>query len=504
MLAVIVDLLRRRREQVTDRMAAEILRSVPRYAGADATALRRNISALFEDLLAVVELDDRTRLVERLGEISRARIEQGFSISDFLRALLLFLPVVRAVVRTAGPEADPAAAAGFASLEAIVHQLAATAADVYMSGVTVRLESKNRELNRLNQLLAAHERALESEVAGATRALEAASEFNRRVLESLSAGVLVVAAGTHVVTLYSSRLEEMLGIPAEEVLGREVTGALGRVRGLDLPALVRAVRTMGLLPLTKLRLELADGTARAVHVRAHRLRDADGAAEGTVVLVDDITERELLLDSLSRYVSRDVVERVLARGAVLGLEGEQRVCTILFADIRGFTRLGETQPLATLHALLNGYFHVITEAITRAGGFVDKFVGDKVMALFFGQADAAASARAALRAAGAIQRELGAQNEARRRAGEPAIEVGIGVNAGEVLLGNVGSEARMDFTAIGDAVNLADRLQEIARGGEVLVGEGVAALVGDEPALEPRGAVSLKGRSAPAEVWALR
>src|SRR6185312_14090631 len=206
--------------------------------------------------------------------------------------------------------------------------------------------------------------------------------------------------------------------------------------------IIKTVQATGRFPLTKLVVTSAQGRKRTVFVRAQRMYAPDGEVEGTVFVVDDVTERELLIDSFSRYVSRDLVTRLLARSEPLGLEGERRTCTVLFADIRGFTGIAEQLPPEALHRLLNDYLHAMVESIVEQGGFIDKFVGDKVMALFSGPRKEADSAFAAVEAARAILVRIAAQNASRLAGGERAIEVGIGINTGPVVVGNVGDEAR--------------------------------------------------------------
>lgn len=222
----------------------------------------------------------------------------------------------------------------------------------------------------------------------------------------------------------------------------------------------------------------------------------------TVVVVEDVSERELLLDGFSRYVSRHLVRRLLARVEPLGLEGERRPCTILFADVRGFTTLAEGSGPEALHMLLNVYFRLMIDSTLGTGGFIDKFVGDKVMALFTDGAPPD-HALAGVRAAEAIKHAQAALNDERRAAGLAALEIGIGVNNGEVQLGNIGSDQRMEFTAIGDPVNVADRLQHMARQGEVLIGDETMRLVGEAFPFTERGDLSIRGRQATVRVGQL-
>jgi class 3 adenylate cyclase len=481
---------------------ARLVATVPRYTQLDASVVRTSIDGFVGDLFRALA-GDESPLHQRMINVSRDRVLQGFTMGDYIRALLLTFPVARELGREVGPAQDASWARSFGELEEVLHRFAATAADVHTAAASRAVEAKNLELNRLNQQLVARERLAHQEAHVASRALAAANEFNQRVLESLTAGVLVVDHATRKVSLYTRRLEEICELPAEQVLGRTAEEAFRPVLGLDIDKLVDTVRELGRIPMRRVVLTGARGRRRTLFMRAERLYGENGQVEGTVVVADDVTERELLMDSFSRYVSRDLLNRVLARGERPGLEGEKQVCTILFADIRGFTTLAEHMAPEALHALLNASLRAMIEGIVDAGGFIDKFVGDKVMALFSSRADVAEAAASALRAAQHIQRRIAEVSEARQARGECEVRVGIGINTGEVLVGNVGSESRMDFTAIGDVVNVADRLQSLAGRGEVLVGEATARLVSGRFPLAEKGSQQVKGRVSPVRYFQL-
>lgn len=495
MVSKVIELIRAHRAEFLDRVVGRIIEVVPRYGVTGGAELREHAGAFFDDVLAMAESGERPGFSERQLAITKKRVDQGFEASDYLMAILATIPVLRQFVRDVGPQNDPEFAKSFTELEAFLQGAAAAAGNAYVEIVSRRLEAKNQELNALNQKLAAHERALSSEAKESAAALASMNEFNRRVLESLTSGLMVVQTGTQVVTLYSSRMEEILGIPLEKALGKPVEEGLAGIQGLPLRDMISTVRSVGRLPVTKLRVTLPSGRSRAMLVRAHRMYDASGAPEGTVVMVDDVTERELLVDSFSRYVSRDLVQRLIARGEVMGLGGERKTVTIFFADIRGFTTIAEKCTPEELHELLNEYFRVVIGSIVDRGGFIDKFVGDKVMALFTAGRDAAEGATAALDAALEVQQRLRKVNRDRAAAGKYPIDVGIGVNTGEVMLGNVGSEERMDFTAIGDAVNVADRLQALAKTGEVVAGDVTVKLAPRRFLFTDRGPTEIKGRT---------
>lgn len=495
-------LIRENRALFVDRLTGRIVEALPRYGLIGSHELRQSVDGLTGDVLELFEAGATSDRVapERMTAITKRRVEQGLPAGDYLTAILLAIPVVREFLRQSGRDRDPELHRGFERIEQQLHLLAATAASVFAETSRRQLETKNQALNRMVQELQSHERALTTESAQRGRALDSANEFNRRVIESLSSGVVVISAFDAVVRLFSSRCEEILGVAAEDAVGKRVDLALGPVQGLDMAGAIETVRTIGHFPMTKVRLVLGSGRVIFAWVRAQRMYDADGNPEGTVVLIDDVSERELLIDSFSRYVSRDVVQRLLARARGPELEGEKRTATLLFADIRGFSGLAERQSPELLHALLNAYFRVMIAAITAHGGLVDKFIGDKVMALFTTSGDAAATAENAVRAALAIQEGV---QQLSASGAFPPIEMGVGLNTGEVMIGNVGSEERMEFTAIGDAVNVADRLQSLAKAGEILIGDRTAALVAGHFAVQDRGPLALKGREATERVWAV-
>jgi adenylate cyclase len=206
---------------------------------------------------------------------------------------------------------------------------------------------------------------------------------------------------------------------------------------------------------------------------------------------------------LSRYLSADVVENVINGQQQLALGGERRKVAILFADVVAFTPLAEREPPEKVVEVLNELFTFLTEIVFKHGGVVDKFIGDCVMALFglpeAGKDDALRAARAAeemLRfvETGGVkwQKQLGRN-----------IELAIGMHWGEVIAGNVGSQKRMDYTVIGDAVNIAARLEQLAQPGQVLLTGEMAREVEAELDVESIGKRDIAGRDQPVELFEL-
>jgi adenylate cyclase len=211
--------------------------------------------------------------------------------------------------------------------------------------------------------------------------------------------------------------------------------------------------------------------------------------------------------TLERYVSKNLVAEILENpdGYYSSLRGVRVPVTILFSDLIGFTTLAEKADPEALVAQLNEYLSRMTSEIFSNGGTLDKFIGDAIMAVWgnvrsLGTAqDAKSCARAAL----GMRRELSQLNQTWREQGRMGLGMGIGINHGEVIVGNIGSQDRMDPTVIGDAVNLASRLEGLTRiyGVDMLVGASVAELVRDEVYLRSVARVQVKGKTKPVDVF---
>jgi class 3 adenylate cyclase len=193
------------------------------------------------------------------------------------------------------------------------------------------------------------------------------------------------------------------------------------------------------------------------------------------------------------------------------LSGAEREVSILFCDIRKFTRMSEGMKARDVVALLNEVFQLVSDRILARGGTIDKFIGDSVMAYFGAPAPQADHALRAVSAAEDIVRAISERNarieaSAGRSGGDPAsvqVGVGIGIHAGLVIVGNIGSDRRTDFTAIGDAVNVAHRLEKLARPAEILVSEAVQRRVRGVFELRFEGERQLSGRVEPVHVYAV-
>jgi adenylate cyclase len=213
---------------------------------------------------------------------------------------------------------------------------------------------------------------------------------------------------------------------------------------------------------------------------------------------EELFRHTLTRQSFGKYVGKDVLEMILADPEKMWLKGHKNDATILFADIRGFTAYAEDREPEAVVDMLNTYFEIATRAIMDYGGYVDKFIGDCVLGVFgvpvFRRDHVERAVRAAL--------DLMDQLHRRSIHGNPLLSsVGIGIHTGPIVSGNIGSQVKMEYTVIGDTVNLASRLSELATPGEVLVTDAVNDHLRSLVSVEPAGTRNIKGKIAPVATW---
>jgi len=207
---------------------------------------------------------------------------------------------------------------------------------------------------------------------------------------------------------------------------------------------------------------------------------------------------------LGRYVPEQLVERIVRREADMRLGGEKRPITVMFADVVGFTPLTERLEPEIVVGILNELFTILTQIVFKHEGTVDKFVGDCVMAFWNAPGDQPDHVKRALEAAEDMQTWLESGNERWKTRYGVTIELAIGVHTGEAIVGNIGSEKRMEYTAIGNVVNLAARLEAVARPSQILVTDAVKIAAGDAFPMLDADLHRLTGWAEPVHLWEFR
>ena len=326
-------------------------------------------------------------------------------------------------------------------------------------------------------------------------------------------------AGEGYVTLFKP--QEMLGdAPVTVVLQRPLSSELASAHELENYILLISLAALAVAAVVA--LWIARGVSQPVQqLAAHTRHVAAGDYSRRIELPREdefgqlatafnqmttgLAERDRVRDLLGKVVSPEIAAQLLQSGVQLG--GEERVVTILFSDLRDFTTLGEKLPPAEVLALLNRYLDRMSAVIERHGGVIDKFIGDAIMALFgapMAQADAADQALAAARGMAAALAELNRELAAE---GRPALLAGVGINTARVVAGNMGSQSRLNYTVIGDGVNLASRLETLTKdaayGATIIASEATVRAAKQPPPVRPLGSVTVKGRSEPVQIYAV-
>jgi len=231
--------------------------------------------------------------------------------------------------------------------------------------------------------------------------------------------------------------------------------------------------------------------------------ELEDLADGFNRMVEGLQERDKLRATMGKYMTAQVMSHVLANDIELG--GKALEVTILFCDLRDFTTLSEKRTAHEIVELLNEYFTVMVDIILDEGGAVDKYIGDNIMAVFGAPVPAADDAKRAVRAAVRMRQALIELNEKFAAKGRPSLRFGIGLHTGEVIAGNIGSIKRMEYTVIGDAVNLASRLESKTKelGTDILISDATFRACGDTIVGVPNGEIHVKGREQAVTIYAV-
>lgn len=218
----------------------------------------------------------------------------------------------------------------------------------------------------------------------------------------------------------------------------------------------------------------------------------------------EASQRRMVTNLFGMHVSPAVVSDILAHDdprQALALRGKRVTATIFYSDIRGFTAMSETMTPEEIYTQLNEYFEEMCKIIFAYGGYVDKFIGDCVMAVFSAPYQTPADARNAVVCAVKQQERIRELSGRWKAEGKREFSVGMGINTGDVVMGNLGASSRMNYTVIGDDVNVAARLYNVAAGGEIIISETTYALCRDAVDVEALEPVAVKGKSRPIAIY---
>jgi adenylate cyclase len=324
--------------------------------------------------------------------------------------------------------------------------------------------------------------------------------YSEAMLESMSNGVITTDESGKIVTCNAAALR-ILRLHAVDILNKKIdeffagdnAWVVGKYASIDDASAPEQVMD------AELRLV---GDPISVNLTTLPLLSSEKKRIGGMLMIEDISSEKRLKSTMSRYMDPGIADQLVASGAE-ALGGRSVNATVLFSDIRGFTSITEKLGAQGTVSLLNEYFTLMVEAIQREEGMLDKFIGDAIMAAFGIPVPHSDDADRAVRAAISMMRELSAWNRDRRANGKPEVNIGIGLNTDAVVAGNIGSKKRMDYTIIGDGVNLASRLESACKtyGTQILISEFTFKALKATYTTRELDVVVVKGKSEPVAIY---
>jgi len=330
--------------------------------------------------------------------------------------------------------------------------------------------------------------------------VQAMKNYNEAMLESMSNAVITLDEDERIVTCNAAGLK-IMQVNAAQILHRSAEEFLA----LENAWVLEKIREVNQSGITELMMDAeiqVQGAAVSVNLTLQPLLSVEAKRMGTLVLLENISNEKRLKSTMSRYMDPGIAAQMLSHGAE-ALGGTSVMATVLFSDIRSFTTITEQLGAQGTVALLNEYFTLMVDCIQREEGMLDKFIGDAIMAAFGIPVAHSDDADRAVRTAVAMMRELHTWNEHRVAKGHALVDIGIGLNTDNVVSGNIGSKKRMDYTIIGDGVNLAARLESACKqyGAHILISEFTyKALRGTYFARE-LDLVVVKGKTQPVAIY---
>lgn len=342
-------------------------------------------------------------------------------------------------------------------------------------------------------------------------------QYQKDILQSLSDAVISTDMQGRIVTINDAALQ-LLGCPSVKAGGRSqldewTQKLMNRLVWEAVPIdhlqfrLEDSLKTGAkhYVPEQSLVLGTCEGLEHSINLTVSPLTNPEGCVRGGLVVLEDISQEKRMKATMYRYMTPEVAERVMALGDDALMVGERKEVTILFSDIRSYTSLTEKMNAADVVGLLNNYFETMVEAVFNFDGTLDKFIGDALMAVFGAPLPLENHAWMAVQSALDMRRRLAEFNHKRQELGLTPIRIGIGISSGEVVSGNIGSQKRMDYTVIGDGVDISSRLEGATKeyGCDIILSEFTYAFCQDKIWVRELDCVRVKGKTKPIRIYEL-
>lgn len=328
--------------------------------------------------------------------------------------------------------------------------------------------------------------------------------YNESVLQSMSNGVLTLDPLGKVITC-NQAIERIWSCKAADIQGRLLADLLGEEGGWILNRIerVKQDKASDVFPDADVALS---GVHKSVNLTIMPLvSESDDSKLGSMLMVEDISSEKRMKSTMSRYMDPVIAAQMMDGDALDLLGGVSAEATIMFTDVRGFTTITEEYGAQGTVSFLNEYFSLMVDCITAQGGMLDKFIGDAIMACFGLPIAHDDDPDRAARAAVNMIRTLWEWNAQRRDKGLKTVDMGVGIHTDNIVSGNIGSPKRMDYTVIGDGVNLASRLESACKAysARILASESTVAKFNGTYRMRDIDLVVVKGKTAPVRVFEL-
>ncbi len=326
-------------------------------------------------------------------------------------------------------------------------------------------------------------------------------QFNESILGSIATGVITIDKLGEVDSINSAGLK-ILKIGKEEIIGNHYLYLFEKDEEI-LSLITLCENDGGIISEINLSLKtVSEETIINISI-APRI-DPEENTQGLVIAIEDISDVSKVKNTFKRYVSKQVVDELLDNEAKLNLGGEERQVTILFTDIRGFTAMSEKMEPKTVVSTLNEYFSEMIDIVFKYNGTLDKIIGDELMIVYGAPLASEDDTIRAVKTAIEMQQCITEMNKKRRKRKEAEILIGAGINRGNVVSGNIGSREMMDYTVIGDTVNLGSRLCSAAKPGEILVSSSVWEGSKNQFTYNKLDPINVKGKKEKVDVFQVK